>query len=109
MKQKIFCITVMIIMMFITLDACALKEESLESYRITATGTIQKAGITIYMYGTHVLKDDNGKTLYALKSDTIDLDDYADIGTVTVKGDLISGYPVDTGPEYLNVKKVDRN
>jgi hypothetical protein len=58
------------------------------------------------MYGTHVLKDDNEKTLYALKSDNIKLDVFVDL-YVTVKGDLISGYPVDGGPDYLNVKAIE--
>jgi uncharacterized lipoprotein YehR (DUF1307 family) len=107
MQTKIFLIKVMIIVMFITLAACFSKEGASENYSITAVGTIQKTGITTYMYGTHVLKDENGKTLYALKSDTINLDNYVDKGKVTVKGDLVSGYPVDAGPEYLNVKKVE--
>lgn len=72
---------------------------------VKATGTIQKQGITTYMYGTHVLLDDKGKTLYALKSKTVRLDKY--IGKkVTVTGDLVEGYPVDFGPDYLDVKEI---
>ncbi|MBN1255804.1 MAG: hypothetical protein JXA50_11070 [Deltaproteobacteria bacterium] len=107
MKAKGFYITLMFIVVFITLVACGSKADVSASYSVTATGTIQKTGITTYMYGTHVLKNDNGKTLYALKSDTINLDNYVDKGKVTVKGDLVSGYPVDGGPEYLNVNKVE--
>lgn len=106
MKKRIFCIAIMIMVVVMTLVACGSKDVS-KSYGVTATGTIKSAGITTYMYGTHVLKDANGKTLYALKSDKIDLDEYAEVANVTVKGDLVSGYPVDGGPEYLDVKKVE--
>ncbi len=58
------------------------------------------------MYGTHILLDDSGKTLYALKSDTINLDNFNN-KKATVKGDLVEGYPVDGGPDYLNVKSVE--
>ena len=76
------------------------------TYGATATGTIQKQEGSSYMYGTHILLDDAGKTLYALKSDTINLDNYNN-QKVTVKGDLVEGYPVDGGPDYLNVKSVE--
>lgn len=73
---------------------------------IAASGTIKKQGMTTYMYGTHVLLDDKGKTLYALRSDSVDLDRY--IGRkVTVKGSLVKGYPVDFGPDYLDVKSME--
>ena len=104
MKTKGFYCTLIV---FIILVACGFKADVSASYGVTAIGTIQKTGITTYMYGTHVLKDDSGKTLYALKSDAINLDDYVDKGTVTVQGDLIPGYPVDGGPDYLDVKKVE--
>jgi len=76
------------------------------SYGVTATGIIKQQGLSTYMYGTHVLLDDGGKTLYALKSDTMRLDDYLN-KKVSVKGDLVSGYPVDGGPDFLNVKAVE--
>lgn len=57
------------------------------------------------MYGTHVLVDGNGRILYALKSNRLDLDRY--VGKeVTVSGELIGGYPVEGGPEYMNVDKL---
>ncbi len=39
-----------------------------KSYQITSTGIIKQRGFTTYMYGTHILVNDTGKTLYALKS-----------------------------------------
>jgi len=72
---------------------------------ITATGTIQKPDATSYMYGTHTLVDDAGKTLYALQSDTVNLDGYID-RKVVVRGTLVSGYPVNGGPDFLFVTSV---
>ena len=70
-----------------------------KSSAIEATGTIQQQGITTYQYGTHVIPG------FALRSNTIDLDSY--IGqTVTVIGRLIDGYPVENGPDYLEVEEI---
>ncbi len=76
------------------------------SYGVTASGTIKQQGISTYLYGTHILADDAGKIIYALKSDTIKLEDYVN-KKVTIKGDLVAGYPVDGGPAYLDVKAVE--
>jgi hypothetical protein len=70
--------------------------------KVTSVGIIKQQGMTSYMYGTHVLVNENGRTLYALKSGRINLDPY--VGRkVTVSGELINGYPVENGPNYLNV------
>ena len=63
------------------------------------TGLIQKQGITTYMYGTHTITD------YALKSNSINLDNYID-ENVSIIGEKIDGYPVDGGPDYIEVKKI---
>ena len=76
------------------------------TYGVTAEGMIMKKGTTSYMYGTHILANADGKTLYALKSENLNLNDF--IGKKRIlKGDLVKGYPVDGGPDYLNVKKVE--
>ena len=66
-------------------------------------GVIKRSGITIYMYGTHTLSSD-AKTV-ALQSTTIDLDRYIN-KTVIVEGKKIEGYPVDDGPELINVERI---
>jgi len=67
--------------------------------KIQATGTIQQQGMTTYQYGTHVI------ARYAIRSTTIDLDKY--IGqTVTVVGHLIQGYPIEGGPDFLEVEEL---
>ena len=69
------------------------------SNNVEITGTIQKQGITIYQYGTHTISG------YALRSSSITLDDYVN-QMVTIVGQKIEGYPVDGGPEYIDVKNI---
>lgn len=71
--------------------------------QMEVTGTIQQQGITSYQYGTHTLTND--ETFYALRSETVNLDDYLD-REVTVKAKKIEGYPVDGGPDYLLVLEI---
>jgi len=70
---------------------------------VTASGTLQKLGMSTFQYGTHLLKTEN-KT-YALKSGSINLDTYLD-RKVTIKGKKVVGYPVDGGPELIDVTLV---
>lgn len=67
------------------------------------TGEIEPTGMTTYQYGTHTLT--SGETFYALKSDKVDLTPYEG-KTVSITAEKIEGYPVDGGPEYLNVIQV---
>lgn len=85
------------------LSSCTSMKTSDTSKHVTATGTIEKRGITTFQYGTHVLKTEN-KT-YALKSNAIKLDSY--LGrTVTIKGNKVDGYPIDGGPTLVDVTLV---
>jgi hypothetical protein len=73
---------------------------------VSLNGTIQKQVMTTYQYGTHVLQNKDGKTLYALKSEMLRLDDY--IGkTVEVRGQLLNEYPIEGGPPYVEVVKIN--
>jgi thioredoxin-related protein len=92
----------LIILFIISLSFCSCDSILDSNNTQTATGTIHKIGMTSWMYGTHTLDDSNGLPIYALKSSTIDLNNY-DNKEVKVSGDLIKGYPVDGGPKYLNV------
>ena len=70
-----------------------------------SVGIIERAGATSYRYGTYVLKPDIGYKQYALKSNSLNLDQY--VGKkVDVSGELISGYPRDGGPDYMNVESI---
>ena len=95
-----------ILIVVIVLPVGSFGADSKNPGEVTATGFIKKQGITTYMYGTHVLLDDNGQTLYALRSNTIDLNKYIN-RKVTVRGSLVNGYPIDSGPNYLNVKVIE--
>lgn len=68
-------------------------------------GTIEATGITAYQYGSHRLITDT--ETFALKSDNIDLSQYEG-QKVIIKAKKIEGYPIDTGPVYLNVNSVKR-
>jgi hypothetical protein len=52
------------------------------------------------------LKDSNGKITYALKSETLDLNKYIGKSISKIYGNKIKGYPVEGGPEYINVTAV---
>lgn len=101
LKILAIILTAVMVLPFVGFGANPSKPEE-----VTASGIIKKQGITTYMYGTHVLLDEKGQTLYALRSDNIDLNKYIN-RKVTVKGYLVKGYPIDSGPNYLNVKFID--
>ncbi len=92
--------------MSVSLPGCTKENtaEIKETYPFQFKGLVKKPEVTTYMYGTHTISNE-GKT-YALKSSTINLDSYIN-KTVTVKGTKINGYPVDGGPEYIDVKEVE--
>lgn len=69
------------------------------------TGLIKAQGITSYQYGTHTLETED--SLYALRSETIELDNYIE-KRITLTAETIEGYPVDGGPKYLNVIDVQK-
>jgi hypothetical protein len=52
--------------------APALAQESM-----TATGAMERQGITTYQYGTHGVTDEASGAFYTLSSDVVDLDAYA--------------------------------
>ncbi|WP_316832030.1 hypothetical protein [Pedobacter aquatilis] len=83
-------------------SGCTSMKDSETRTHVTATGTIQKIGMTTYQYGTHILK--TADKTYALKS-TFSLDPYLD-KKVTIKGKKVSGYPLSGGPELVDVTLV---
>ncbi|RMF01783.1 MAG: hypothetical protein D6772_04330 [Bacteroidetes bacterium] len=62
-------------------------------------GTLAAQGFTSYQYGTHTLGG------YALRSSTIDLDQYVDL-QVEVIGRKVDGYPLEGGPELIEVERI---
>ncbi len=95
---------ILILSLFVAvISGCSSMKNANHTGSVTASGTIQKLGMSTFQYGTHLLKADN-KT-YALKSGSINLDTYLD-KKVTIKGRKVKGYPVDGGPELVDVTLV---
>lgn len=69
----------------------------------TFTGKLQKIEMSTFQYGTHTIE--NGTSYYALKSEILDLDAFKD-KDVTVVGKKVEGYPLEGGPELIEVAKV---
>ena len=103
MKNIIFA-TIFLILGGAFISSCKKEETTKESNLVMVTGVIQQVqGITTYQYGSHGISNDT--QAYALRSQTIVLDDY--VGqSVTIKGEKIEGYPVEDGPDYLEVIEV---
>jgi hypothetical protein len=95
MKTKILILFLVFGIAFLSCEKEIFKSDG----TVELSGTLAKQGITTYMYGSHVMSG------YALKSNTIDLDDYLN-KSITIVGKKIEGYPVDGGPDYLEVIKV---
>jgi len=66
-------------------------------------GLLKQQGITTYQYGTHTISNDS--ITYALKSSTVNLDSYID-KRVTIKGTRVDGYPIENGPDFIDVKEL---
>lgn len=69
------------------------------------SGLIEATGITTYQYGSHTLKTND--SIYALRSESLDLTQFEG-DTVKIIAEKIQGYPVDGGPVYLKVLKLER-
>jgi len=95
---------ILVLSLFVAvITGCSSMNTANKGAAVTASGTIEKLGMSTFQYGTHLLKAEN-KT-YALKSSTINLDTYLN-KPVTIKGKKVAGYPVDGGPELIEVTLV---
>lgn len=93
----------LIILLFALITSCS-KDTSTPQIRFK--GTIGVQGFTTFQYGTHLIS--NQKTFYTLKSQTINLNNYLN-QTVTISGNFVEGYPIDGGPEFVDVICVQIN
>jgi hypothetical protein len=92
LKPLIFCTV-------FYLSAVSCKNNDTKLAMIEITGTLKEQGITTYQYGTHTIAG------YALRSSVVILDDYIN-QNVTVVGYKIDGYPVDGGPDFIEVEEI---
>lgn len=77
--------------------------KSKDTSAVTLSGKIEKIGMTTYQYGTHTIESDH-KT-YALKSSSVDLDAFDD-KEVQLTGTKVPGYPVENGPDLIEVTSI---
>ncbi|WP_147273589.1 hypothetical protein [Pedobacter chinensis] len=95
---------ILILSLFIAvISSCSSMRNTAEGEAISLTGRIEKLGVTTYQYGTHVINA-NGKP-YVLKSSAVILDTYVD-KQVTLRGVKVAGYPIEGGPELIEVSEV---
>lgn len=81
------------------------KAEAEERYHeFHATGELKSLQTSSWQYGTHTIHVDD--KFYALRSDSIDLHHYNQ-KIVQIWGVKDNNYPVNGGPEYIIVKKVE--
>lgn len=73
--------------------------QKIDSDVIEVSGILRVQGITTYQYGTHTISN------YAVRSRRLNLDSFVD-QNITIIGRKIDGYPVDGGPDYLEVEEI---
>jgi hypothetical protein len=85
------------------LSSCSIVKSSSISEDVTLTGTIQEMGMTTFQYGSHKIK--SADKTFALKSSKVQLADFTD-KAVTLKGTKVVGYPIEGGPELIEVSSI---
>lgn len=112
MKQEYIKKIGLILLAFILVLSVVTAQSSVDDdeERVTVKGFIQSSEnfSTTWMYGTHVLIGSDNKTLlYALESDSVDLDlDAYKFELVAVRGTVVHE-ELDSGPPLLKVKGVE--
>lgn len=85
------------------LSSCCSMKNTGDKSNLVITGEIIPLGITTFQYGTHMINAENKS--YALKSIKIKLDDYIN-KSVIIKGKKLAGYPLEAGPELIEVSDI---
>lgn len=70
---------------------------------IEVEGKVEAIGMTSWQYGTHTLTND--ENFYALRSKAVKLEQYEG-KNVKIVAEKIEGYPVDGGPDFLEVLSI---
>jgi len=100
--MKLISITTAVTLILIT----ATCNKSQMDNSLEVTGTIEAIQMTSWQYGTHTISNDT--IFYALRSEKSNLEPFEG-KTVTITAVKIEGYPVDGGPEFLEVTSVREN
>jgi hypothetical protein len=96
-------IIALLLVMGLAIASCNTVKPGGDKNLLVVSGKIEALGMSTFQYGTHTLNA--GDKTYALKSSSIDLKTYEG-KEVVVKGLKVAGYPVDGGPEFIDVKEV---
>ena len=88
----------------ISFNACSKLNSKPNANFVELKGTIQLLEMSTFQYGTHTVNMDQKS--YALRSSVVDLKAYEG-KTVTLIGTKIEGYPLENGPEFIEVTKID--
>ncbi|TDQ11354.1 hypothetical protein [Pedobacter metabolipauper] len=86
-----------------TFASCNTLKSSADKDTVELSGKLEKLGMSTFQYGTHTLN--TGSKTYALKSTKVSLDSFEG-KQVTLKGSKVAGYPVENGPELIEVTEV---
>jgi hypothetical protein len=68
----------------------------------TGQGTIRRQGMTTYQYGEFVLIHPDRHIICAMREGQVKLEER--VGQyVKIEGSMIPGYPIDGGPDYVEI------
>ncbi len=94
----------MLMLVIVALSSCGSIMNAADNGKtITLTGRVEKLGLTPFRYGSHSIKM-RGQ-VYSIKSSSINLDNYLD-RQVIIKGNKVPGYPLEGGPELIEVTDI---
>ncbi|WP_400263014.1 hypothetical protein ACFX5U_08075 [Sphingobacterium sp. SG20118] len=85
------------------LSSCSSMKDTTDITSVSLIGIITPLGMTTFQYGTHMIKAEN-KT-YVLKSSNVQLNDYVN-RSVSLIGKKVPGYPLEGGPELIEVSQI---
>jgi len=95
---------VLLLVVGLAIAGCsAVKPDANGKGQVTLSGKLEALGMSTFQYGTHILS--SGKQIYALKSSKLDLKAHEG-KEVIVKGVKVAGYPVDGGPDFIDVQEI---
>lgn len=95
-----------IILLFViglAITGCSTVKSGGDTKLLVLNGKVEALGMSTFQYGTHTLS--SAEKTYALKSDKVDLKTYEG-KMVILKGVKVAGYPVDGGPELIDVQEI---
>lgn len=94
---------VLLFVVGLAIVGCSTVKSGTDKNMVVLKGKIEPLGMSTFQYGTHIINA--ADKIYALKSSKVNLATYEG-KDVVVKGLKVAGYPVDGGPEFIDVLEV---